>query len=96
MREAITLEIFVAVDNKYSALIPKREAYGGHLQVGDKVHARVIKVREDGKLDLSVREKAFIQMDADAELIVKRMEEQGGNCHLQTRQIRKKLKRNLD
>ncbi len=88
--------VFVAVDNKYSALIPKREAYGGHLQVGDKVHARVIKVREDGKLDLSVREKAFIQMDADAELIVKRMEEQGGNCHLQTRQIRKKLKRNLD
>ena len=27
---------------------------------------------------LSVREKAFIQMDADAELIVKRMEEQRG------------------
>ena len=22
--------VFVAVDNKYSALIPKREAYGGH------------------------------------------------------------------
>ena len=38
----------------------------------------LIKVREDGKLDLSVREKAFIQMDADAELIVKRMEEQQG------------------
>ena len=87
--------VFVAVDNKYSALIPKREAYGGHLQVGDKVHARVIKVREDGKLDLSVREKAFIQMDADAELIVKRMEEHGENCHLQTRQIRKKLKSEL-
>ena len=70
--------VFVAVDNKYSALIPKREAYGGHLQVGDKVHARVIKVREDGKLDLSVREKAFIQMDVDAEKILKDMNSRGG------------------
>lgn len=69
--------VFVAVDCRYSALIPKREAYG-NLRVGAKVHARVIKVREDGKLDLSVREKAFLQMDADAELIMARMQEYGG------------------
>lgn len=69
--------VFVAVDNCYSALIPKREAYG-KLRVGDRVHARVVKVKEDGKLDLSVREKAFLQMDADAALIMKRMEEYGG------------------
>ena len=74
--------VFVAVDNKYSALIPKREAYGGHLQVGDKVHARVIKVREDGKLDLSVREKAFIQMNKDAEVVLKRIQEKGGSLAL--------------
>lgn len=69
--------VFVAVDNQYSALIPKRED-GGRLKVGDRVRARVSKVREDGKLDLSVREKAFLQMDADADAIVKRMEEYGG------------------
>ena len=69
--------VFVAVDNRYSALIPKREAYG-KLKIGDRVHARVIKVKDDGKLDLSVREKAFIQMDADAVMIMKRMEEYGG------------------
>ncbi|KMZ53049.1 nucleic acid binding protein [Dorea sp. D27] len=69
--------VFVAVDNRYSALIPKREAFGS-LKVGDKVHARVVKVHADGKLDLSIREKAFIQMDADAAAIVKRMEEYGG------------------
>lgn len=68
---------FVAVDNCYSALIPKREAFG-NLQVGDRVHARVVKVHEDGKMDLSVREKAFIQMDKDAQMILKRMEEYGG------------------
>lgn len=69
--------VFVAVDNRYSALIPKREAFGS-LKVGDKVQARVVKVHEDGKLDLSIREKAFIQMDADAAAIVRRMEEYGG------------------
>ena len=86
---------FVAVDDQYCALIPKREAYGGHLQVGDKVHARVIKVREDGKLDLIVREKAFIQMDADAELIVKRMEEHGGKLPFTDKADPEKIKNEL-
>lgn len=70
--------VFVAVDNRYSALIPKQEAYGD-LKVGNKVHARVVKVKEDGKLDLSVRQKAFLQMDADVQMIMKRMEEYGGS-----------------
>ncbi len=69
--------VFVAVDNCYSALIPKREAFG-NLNVGDRIHGRVIRVKEDGKLDLAVREKAFVQMDADAELILGKMKENGG------------------
>lgn len=69
--------MFVAVDNCYSALIPKREAFGD-LKVGDVVEARVAKVREDGKIDLSVRKKAFMQMDDDATVILRRMEEYGG------------------
>ena len=70
--------VFVAVDNLYSALIPKREAFG-KFRVGDRVKARVVKVKEDGKLDLSVREKDFLQMDVVADLIMKRMEEYGGS-----------------
>jgi len=69
--------MFVAVDNCYSALIPKREAFG-ELKVGDVVEARVAKVREDGKMDLSVRKKAFMQMDDDATVILRRIEEYGG------------------
>ena len=64
-------------------------------QVGDKVHARVIKVREDGKMDLSVREKAFIQMDADAELIVKRMEEHRGKLPFTDKADPEKIKNEL-
>lgn len=69
--------MFVAVDNCYSALIPKREAYGD-LKVGDVIKARVLKVREDGKLDLSPRKKAFMQMDEDAEMVLERIKEYGG------------------
>ena len=57
---------FVAVDNLYSALIPKREMYG-RIELGTDVSARVAQVREDGRLSLSVREKAYLQMDKDAE-----------------------------
>lgn len=56
---------FVAVDNRYSALIPKKEIYGS-IKVGDKVTARVTAIKADGKLNLSIREKAYLQMDVDA------------------------------
>lgn len=69
--------VFVAVDNRYSGLIPKREDFGS-LKVGDQVTARVTKVREDGKLDLSVRKKAFLQMDEDAQMLFKKMKMSSG------------------
>ncbi|MCB5882598.1 S1 RNA-binding domain-containing protein [Lachnospiraceae bacterium EP-SM-12S-S03] len=69
--------VFVAVDNLYSALIPKKEVYG-KLHVGQVVEARVTDVKEDGKLDLSVRERIPEQMDKDAKLIWERLEEYGG------------------
>lgn len=67
------LGAFVAVDNRYYGLIPKKELYG-NFHEGDTVEARVVKVREDGKLDLSPREKAYMQMDTDAELVMKVIE----------------------
>lgn len=60
---------FVAVDNIYSALIPKKELYG-KVQVGDEVTARVTDVRGDGKLNLSIREKAYLQIEKDAKEIL--------------------------
>lgn len=69
--------MFVAVDNMFSALIPKREA-PGNLRVGMRVKARVTEVKPDGKLNLSVREKAFIQMDKDAVMVLEKIEACGG------------------
>ncbi|MCM1101261.1 MAG: S1-like domain-containing RNA-binding protein [Clostridium sp.] len=60
---------FVAVDNQYSALIPKRELYGD-VTPGTDIEARVVEVLEDGRLTLSVREKAYLQMDRDGEKLL--------------------------
>lgn len=64
---------FVAVDNQYSGLISKKEFFG-NVKVGDKISARVVSVKEDGKLDLSIREKALAQILIDAEKVLKVIE----------------------
>lgn len=69
--------VFVAVDDKYSALIPRREVYG-RMYIGQQVEARVTDVKPDGKLDLSVRGKIPEQMDADAREIMDRIIKNGG------------------
>ena len=60
---------FVAVDDKYSGLIAKKEFFG-NVKVGDRISARVVQVKEDGKLDLSIREKALTQILIDAEKVL--------------------------
>ena len=61
---------FVAVDDRYSGLIPSRECYGS-LRVGQTIEARVTEVKADGKLNLSVRQKAYLQIEKDAEELKK-------------------------
>lgn len=68
---------FVAVDDKYSARIPRHEDCS-YLRVGDIIDAKVTDVKEDGKLDLSLREKAYIQMDADALKVMEIIESYAG------------------
>ena len=68
---------FVAVDDKYSARIPKFEDHS-FLKIGDVIEAKVVSVKPDGKLDLTIREKAYIQMDADAEKILEVLDSYAG------------------
>ncbi len=65
---------FVAVDNRYSALIPAKEFHGEYA-IGDEVEARVTAVKRDGKLDLSIRKKAYLQADEDAAYVMQVIEE---------------------
>ncbi len=68
---------FVAVDDRYSGLIPKREAQAGY-KVGQILKLRVTEVKEDGKLTLSARGKAYEQIREDAENVLQVIEEFAG------------------
>lgn len=68
---------YVAVDSVYSALIPRREVIAP-LRPGTTITARVTKVQPDGRLELSIREKAYLQMDTDAERVLSLLKEAGG------------------
>jgi predicted RNA-binding protein (virulence factor B family) len=41
------------------------------LAIGEVVEARVTRVLPDGRLNLSVREKAYLQIEKDAEMVLK-------------------------
>lgn len=86
---------FVAVDNMYAALIPNKELYRD-LKPGDSVEARVTNVREDGRLDLSIREKSYIQIDFDAQTILDRLSSNGGHLDLNDKSDPKEIKREFN
>ena len=68
---------FVAVDDTYSAMIPAFEDCS-RLRIGDVITARVTNKKPDGKLDLTLREKAYLQMDEDAHKVMKVIDEYAG------------------
>jgi hypothetical protein len=68
---------FVAVDNKYDGLIQKKNIFGV-LEMGEEIEVRINKVHDDGKLDLSLRERGHVQMEEDAKIILTRLKEKGG------------------
>lgn len=68
---------FVAVDNKYDGLIQKKNIFGV-LEMGEEIEVRINKVHDDGKLDLSLRERGYVQMEEDSKIILTRLKEKGG------------------
>ncbi len=67
----------VAIDGIYSGLIHESELFQ-KVFVGDTVTARVIKVREDGKTDLALRDEAYRQIEEDSEMVFSVIESYDG------------------
>jgi predicted RNA-binding protein (virulence factor B family) len=64
------LGAMVAVDNKYLGLIHEGEIIKP-LHSGQSVEVRVSNIKEDGKLDLSLKDAPRLQIDKDGEKILK-------------------------
>lgn len=69
--------VFVAVDDKYSALIPAREAAGKY-RPGEILDLRVTEVKEDGKMNVTDRQKAYLQIEEDVESVLSVIDEFAG------------------
>lgn len=68
---------FVAVDDKYSALIPVHEDHK-NLRIGQIIQAQVVEVKPDGKLTLTQRKKAYLQMEEDSQKVLEVIESYAG------------------
>jgi len=86
--------MFVAVDDQYSALIPKHEMVK-ELKVGMVIEGRIANVKEDGKLDLSLRAKIPQQMSEDAAAILEALKEYNGVLPVTEKSTPEKIKDEL-
>lgn len=86
---------FVAVDNLYHGLIYTKEIYGNPA-VGDKIDARVKKVKPDGKLELSMREPAYKEIEGDARLILEKLKSNKGTLLLNDSSSPERIKSELN
>lgn len=73
--------VMLAVEDKYFGMIPRIENYESY-RIGDVIEARVLRVREDGKLDLSHRKKAYLQLGEDAKMIADLLDKKQGRLEL--------------
>lgn len=67
---------FVAVEDTFVGLLPNREMNRSY-HIGEHINVRIARVYEDGKIDLAVREKAYLQMDIDAAKVMEKLEKEG-------------------
>ncbi|MDH8677563.1 S1-like domain-containing RNA-binding protein [Fusibacter bizertensis] len=86
---------FFAVDDRYHGLIPKHELYK-EIKEGAKIEARITKVREDGKVNLSVKEKSAVQINDDIDIIMKALTDSEGVLYLNDESEPEDIKRKLN
>ncbi len=48
------------------------------MRIGQQIEARVAGVKPDGKIDLTLRDKAYVQIDKDAQQVMEALEKYDG------------------
>jgi uncharacterized protein len=89
------LGAFVAVDNKFHGLLLNNELCGNYA-IGDKVEVRIKKVRQDGKLELSLRQEAYHEIENDAQKILGRLKMGEGTLLLNDNSSPEQIKAELN
>ena len=90
-----TDSLYPAYDKLYFGLIPKSQVFKNY-RSGEKVSGRIVRVRNDRKLDLSVRARDYAQLDADGEKILAKIDEYGGTLPFSEKASPEIIKRELE
>ena len=72
---------FVAIDDCFHGFVPNQELYPD-MKVGKRLSFRVNKIREDGRLNLSAKEKSSVQIFSDIDIILNALKEGDGILYL--------------
>lgn len=72
---------FVAVENQYHGMIPKHELYK-EIKVGAHIEARITRIRDDGRVNLSIRERAQVQINDDEATVLNALNESEGVLYM--------------
>ncbi len=83
--------VFVAVDDRFSALIPKQNVQQNY-RVGEKLHLYITERKADGKLTVSTRRNAYLQMNDDAEILLRKLEENKGRLNFDDKASPERIK----
>jgi predicted RNA-binding protein (virulence factor B family) len=87
--------MFIAVEGKYQGLIPIKEVTKRY-HVGSEIEFKVSRVRDDGRLDLTLHEGGFTQMEQDEETLFNALTENGGFLPINDRTDKEKINKELD
>ncbi|WP_066503287.1 S1 RNA-binding domain-containing protein [Abyssisolibacter fermentans] len=86
---------FVAIDYRYHAMIPNNELFGD-IRIGDNIEGRVTKIRPDGKMYISIRQKTYKQIDKDVNIIMDKLLKNKGKLYLNDNSSPEKIRQQLN
>lgn len=81
---------FVVIDNKYDSLIRIKELKGVYIE-GEEITARVKEVKTDGKIELSLRQRAYLEINNDSDKILDYLYQNGGVCNVSDKSSPEKI-----
>lgn len=71
------LGVSVIINNKYLGVVYNNDIFI-NLNIGDKLKGYISKIREDGKIDVSIRKRGFNKILDSKEVILQKLEEENG------------------
>lgn len=89
------LGVSVIINGKYMGVVYKNDIFI-RIDVGDKLKGYISKIREDGKIDVSIRKRGFNKVIDSKEAILQKLQEANGFLPLTDKSSPEEIEENLE